>query len=88
MGKIGNGVAFAGDGVGEYNARECAEIEAAITTHEELRWAVAGFDMPDRTALLAAFNVVKGDNGGDMVAVFEVRFEHRARLIRQPVECR
>ena len=57
FGKVGNGVAFAGDGIGEYNAWECIEIQAAISSHEELRGAVVGFNMPDRTALLAAFNI-------------------------------
>ena len=80
FGVVGDFVAFARYGIGEYDFGKCVEVEVLVAADCEAHGAGVGFDVPDCAAFFAAFDVAYGLNFGDVVAVFEVFFNKCPRL--------
>ena len=80
FGIVGDFVAFARDGVGEYDFGECVEVEVLVAADCEAHRSRIGVDVPGCAALFVAFDVAYGLDLGDVVAVFEVFFNERPRL--------
>ena len=85
FGVVGNFVAFARYGIGEYDFGKCVEVLVAADC--EAHGPRVGVDVPDCAAFFAAFDVEDGLDFGDVVAVLEVRFNEFPRLCIQSVEC-
>ena len=80
FGIVGDFVAFARYGVGEYDFGECVEVEVLIAADCEVHRSRVGVDVPGCAAFFVAFDVAYGLNFGDVVAVFEVFFNERPGL--------
>ena len=87
FGIVGDFVAFARYGVGEYDFGKCVEVEVLIAADCEVHRARVGVDVPSCAAFFVAFDVDYGLDFGDVVAVFEVFFNTCPRLCIQSVEC-
>ena len=80
FGIVGDFVAFARYGVGEYDFGKCVEVEVLIAADCEAHRSHVGVDVPVCAALFVAFDVEYGLDLGDVVAVFEVFFNVCPRL--------
>ena len=80
FGIVGNFVAFARYGVGEYDFGKCVEVEVLVAAECEAHGTRVGVDVPVCAALFVAFDVEYGLDLGDVVAVFEVFFNECPRL--------
>ena len=80
FGIVGDFVAFARYGVGEYDFGKCVEVEVLIAADCEAHRSRVGVDVPVCAALFVAFDVEYGLDLGDVVAVFEVFFNACPRL--------
>lgn len=87
FGIVGDFVAFARYGIGEYDFGKCVEVEVLIAADCEAHGARAGVDVPGCAAFFVAFDVEYGLDFGDVIAVFEVFFNKCPRLCIQSVEC-
>ncbi len=74
FGIVGDFVAFARYGVGEYDFGKCVEVEVLIAAECEVHRSRVGVDVPGCAAFFVVFDVEYGLDFGDVVAVFEVFF--------------
>lgn len=74
FGIVGDFVAFARYGVGEYDFGKCVEVEVLIAADCEAHRSRVGVDVPGCAAFFVAFDVEYGLDFGDVIAVFEVLF--------------
>ena len=80
FGIVGDFVAFARYGVGEYDFGKCVEVEVLVAAKCEAHRTCVGVDVPVCAALFAAFDVEYGLDLGDVIAVSEVFFNACPRL--------
>ena len=80
FGIVGDFIAFARYGVGEYDFGKCVEVEVLVAADCEAHRTRIGVDVPVCAAFFAAFDVEYGLDFGDVVAVFEVFFNARPGL--------
>ena len=80
FGIVGDFVAFARYGVGEYDFGKCVEVEVLVAAECEVHRTCVGVDVPVCAALFAAFDVEYGLDLGDVIAVSEVFFNACPRL--------
>ena len=80
FGVVGDFVAFARDGVGEYDFGKCVEVEVLVAADCEVHGSRVGVDVPGCAAFFVAFDVAYGLDFGDVIAVFEVFFNERPGL--------
>lgn len=80
FGIVGDFVAFARYGVGEYDFGECVEVEVLVAADCEVHGSRVGVDVPGCAAFFVAFDVEYDLDFGDVVAVFEVFFNACLRL--------
>ena len=80
FGVVGDFVAFARYGIGEYDFGKCVEVLVLVAADCEAHGPRVGVGVPDCAAFFAAFDVAYGLDFGDVVAVFEVFFNKCPRL--------
>ena len=80
FGVVGDFVAFARDGVGEYDFGKCVEVEVLVAADCEVHGSRVGVDVPGCAAFFVAFDVAYGLDFGDVIAAFEVFFNERPGL--------
>ena len=80
FGVVGDFVAFARYGVGEYDFGKCVEVEVLIAADCEAHLSRVGVDVPGCAAFFVAFDVEYGLNFGNVVAVFEEFFNEHPGL--------
>ena len=81
FGVVGDFVAFARYGIGEYDFGKCVEVLVLVAADCEAHGARVGVGVPDCAAFFAAFDVAYGLDFGDVVAVFEVRLQQVPAIV-------